>query len=115
MIPLSGRVGQDEYLQSAICFNSWLLCQPKQFDLGESGSSPATDCPATNDQTPLTQAQGQNFLGMAFANMASVEISFDCRQTRDCDQMASARLQVVLALEITAQQSWTTKNQQGNP
>jgi len=52
---------------------------------------------------------------MAFANMASVEISFDCRQTKDCDQMASAGLQVVLALEITAQQSWATKNQQGNP
>jgi len=52
---------------------------------------------------------------MAFANMASMKISFDCRRTRDCDQMASPGLQTVLALEIKAQQSWTTNNQQGNP
>jgi len=58
----------------AVSSITWLFCQPKQFDHRESGSSPATDYPATNDQTPETQAQGQNFLGMAFANMGIREV-----------------------------------------
>jgi hypothetical protein len=40
-----------------------------------------------------------------------VEISFDCRQAGDHEQKASAGLQMVLALEITAKQGWTIKNQ----
>jgi len=36
MMPSSVRVGQDGHLQNAVSFISWLACQPKQFDLGES-------------------------------------------------------------------------------
>jgi len=32
--------------------------QPKRFDLGKSGSSPATDYLAANNQTTQTQEQG---------------------------------------------------------
>jgi hypothetical protein len=41
-----------------------------QFDLGESGSSSATDCSATNDQTSVTQEQGQDILVLALSDMA---------------------------------------------
>jgi hypothetical protein len=51
MIPQSGKVGRYEHLQSTILHITRLVCQPKQLDHRESGSSPATDCPATNDQT----------------------------------------------------------------
>ncbi|MHC4703686.1 MAG: hypothetical protein ACYTFQ_24260 [Planctomycetota bacterium] len=46
---------------------------------------------------------------MAFANMPLVEIGCDCRQARNSGQMASPGLQGLLALEITAQQSWTAQ------
>jgi hypothetical protein len=54
----------------AVSSISWLVCQPKQFDLGESGSSSATDCSATNDQTSVTQEQGQDILVLALSDMA---------------------------------------------
>jgi hypothetical protein len=52
------QASQDEHLQSAISSISWLVCQPKRFDLGKSGSSPATDYSAANSQTTQTQEQG---------------------------------------------------------
>lgn len=66
-------------LQSTISAVSWLVCQPNQPGLRESGSPPATGCSAANHQTAQTQEQGQIVLGLVLPDMACLEISSDHR------------------------------------